>query len=106
MINAAIDLVLLLACLSIVALRFVGWPRPPQRVIPADSAEHRTTLSLWPTLATILGILIAAARLRSDLATAQSPAPVDGLLLLVTLVVLIAAIGLWTLRTYWRRASH
>ena len=63
MINAAIDLLLLLACAGIVALRFVGWPRPPQSLLPAGSAEHRTTISFWPTLAAVLGILIAAARL-------------------------------------------
>ena len=103
MINAAIDLVLLLACASIVALRFVGWPHPPQSVSAAEPAEHRTTLSVWPTLATILGILIAAARLRNDLTASQSQAPLDSVLLFATLIVLAAAISLWGLRAYWRR---
>ena len=105
MINAAIDLVLLLACASIVALRFAGWPHPPQSAPLDGSPQHRTTISFWPTLAAVLGILIAAARVRADLAASQSPsqAPVDPVLLIVTLVILAVAIGLWALRTYWRR---
>lgn len=105
MINAAINLLLLLACASIVALRFVGWPRPPQSILPAGSAEHRTTISFWPTFAAVLGILIAAARLRADLAAPQS-APVDGVLLIVAIVILAVSIGLWALRSYWRRPAR
>jgi protein-S-isoprenylcysteine O-methyltransferase Ste14 len=105
-INAAIDLLLLLACASIVALRFVGWPHPPQSSSSAAPAQHRTTLSVWPALATVLGVLIAAARLRSDLAASQTNAPINGSLLIVTLIVLAIAIGLWALRAYWRRPAR
>ena len=106
MINAAIDVILLLACASIVALRFVGWPHPPQSGSPSGLPEHRTTISFWPTLAAVLGALIAAARLRADLSAARSQAPIDPVLLIVTLVILAVSISLWALRAYWRRTTR
>jgi len=100
MINAAIDLCLLLACASIVALRFLGLRRPPLMGWSAEAGDSRVGLSLWVTLGALLGGLFAGARLRFDLDARGSQGPVNGGLLLVTLVVVVVAASLWAFRTY------
>ena len=106
MINVAIDLCLLLACASIVALRFLGLRRPPLTGWSAEAGDSRVGLSLWVTLGALLGGLFAGARLRFDLDAHGSQGPVNGGLLLVTLVVVVVAASLWAFRTYRRRDAR
>lgn len=103
MINVALDLVLLLACVSILALRFLGL-RQPSSTAPSALPEHRTTLSIWITLGALMGGLIAGARLRVDLASPDAQTPIDGALLLATLGVVALAIGLWVFRNFRTKA--
>jgi hypothetical protein len=98
--NTAVDLLLLVVCASILALKLLAGRRPLQ----ANRADQgigpelvRTTLSSWVTLGVVLGAVIVGARLHDDLTTSGPQGPADGRLLVLALVLAAGAVALWWL---------